>query len=96
MMKTLTSKFASTFAAGAMAVTGLAGVSVATAAPAAAMGCGYQVIGNDYWYNHCGTGNVQLKIDRTFSSEYVCYGPGVTPVTRGIDHPTNVFSVGTC
>ena len=64
--------------------------------PALAMECGFQVLGHDYWYNHCGTGNVQVQVDRLIGNEEACFGPGATPVSRTLNRPTNVFADGSC
>lgn len=83
--------------ASAVAIAGLAISGLSFSAPSAeAMGCGYQVFGNDYWYNHCGSGNVKIKIDRVIGSEYKCVGPGATPIDRGFWRPTNAFYIDNC
>lgn len=87
--------FARIASAGAVAALATAGLGL-TSAPAEAMGCGYQYISGDYWYNHCGSGNVKIRIDRVIGGEYVCFGPGATPITRGLNHPTNAYYVGKC
>lgn len=91
-MKKIGPKLASVAIIATLALFGAGPIST----PAKAMGCGYQVIGNDYWYNHCGPTKVLIKIDRVVGSEYTCVSPGQTPINRGFWRPTNAFYVGSC
>ncbi|WP_086827980.1 DUF6355 family natural product biosynthesis protein [Allokutzneria sp. NRRL B-24872] len=61
----------------------LAGTAHATERAAAKFPCGYHVVDGSAFYNHCGSGNVLIHIDKwPFSDEEQCVSPGNTIIGR--------------
>lgn len=86
-------KLRSLLLTGALALTAVGFVG---AAPASAAPCGYYNNGLPR-YNHCGSGNVKIRVDNLFGYETWCVGPGVT--TLGIpmgNRVKNAYYIGSC
>lgn len=52
------------------------------------------------FYNHCGTGNVKIRVDRTWAAPTEqCVGPGVTDLGNSglwFNHPKDAYYIGNC
>ncbi|WP_143261587.1 DUF6355 family natural product biosynthesis protein [Allokutzneria sp. NRRL B-24872] len=59
---------------------GLAGTANAAESAMAGHPCGYFVINNNAYYNHCGPSNVLVHIEKVFGDDEECLPPGVTPI----------------
>ncbi|MFB9904231.1 DUF6355 family natural product biosynthesis protein [Allokutzneria oryzae] len=59
---------------------GLVGTTHVAEAGPSSHPCGYHVITNNAYYNHCGSGNVLIHIEKLFGDEEKCVSPGNTPI----------------
>ncbi|GAA3990331.1 hypothetical protein GCM10022247_06250 [Allokutzneria multivorans] len=59
---------------------GLVGATHPAEAAPLAHPCGYYVIQNNAYYNHCGSGNVTIHIEKLFGDKEQCVTPGHTPI----------------
>lgn len=88
-------KMGATAAAFSLAGAALIGGTVINPEPAAAAsGCGYLgKTGDTAMYNHCGSTNVEVRIDARWGHDIECVRPGLTYFPFGTNI-TNIYYVG--
>jgi hypothetical protein len=81
----------------AAAIAGIAVVGGVTATSAQAAPCGGYETSSWAYYNHCGSGYVQIKVDRNWPTKdtYQCVGPGITGLGTA-DGVNRSWYVGGC
>jgi hypothetical protein len=83
----------------------LATAPASSAAPEAtpgttAVSCGFGSDASAYYYNHCGSGEILIRIDYPFSNSTRCVNPGTSFLQwrtgSYFTNPTNAYYIGSC